>query len=632
MTETLVAGKGDDEDESRGKGGPQEKNGSLNSSRLQNGLGSGAASRLLDSNSNQRRRVLLSTTSRFANNLISSLFQDTNVELRVITNDDFGYVESGRKLQCYQDIPIVTLLDSNSSPRAVMNVTAAELADWADIAVLAPVDAGTLGGLIAGLTASLTLTVLRGWDSTKAIFLVPAMSTAEWNAPITYRQLDEIHKYWSWVRVLPPILSYFEPPDRLVEKPWNGWDILNEEVRKCLQLPPLPSGVFINNSTFTKAESNLSESRKLNTGTSQQNEPCQHVTLRTDGVQPSQTKKTNGRKLTLPTEILSMIFETLNDWETARAVGVYANIPMPEQWVSYIPRKNSPMSLEYTILRYSLQKIKEKLSLISPWQPLSNLSAHLIYKFSRIDILDYLCNCRLDLFYSTPRLTTLPFRASAIYGNTKILNWWRNCPTLETQEYLTDSVDSASRAGFVHVLEWWRTSGLPLRYSERALESASAEGRIAVLDWWKNVSETADAEHPIPLKVGKSVLLAAQSGRTASLDWWDKSGIPYSNTESVARIASTHGHVPVLDLWYKLKGNKLIFDNQVLVGATKNGHVDVLEWWKRSGLRVEFKTCDIEEALEDAVSGSEEKVRRWWEMNGLNLGVGTSEWMRVKVL
>jgi hypothetical protein len=25
-------------------------------------------------------------------------------------------------------------------------------------------------------------------------------------------------------------------------------------------------------------------------------------------------------------------------------------------------------------------------------------------------------------------------------------------------------------------------------------------------------------------------------------------------------------------------------------------------------------------------------VRRWWALNGLNLGVGTSEWMRVKVL
>ncbi len=46
----------------------------------------------------------------------------------------------------------------------------------------------------------------------------------------------------------------------------------------------------------------------------------------------------------------------------------------------------------------------------------------------------------------------------------------------------------------------------------------------------------------IPLKVGKSVLLAAQSGKTQSLAWWDASGIPYTHSESVARIAGTWPH------------------------------------------------------------------------------------------
>jgi hypothetical protein len=62
-----------------------------------------------------------------------------------------------------------------------------------------------------------------------------------------------------------------------------------------------------------------------------------------------------------------------------------------------------------------------------------------------------------------------------------------------------------------------------------------------------------------------------------------------------------------------------------------------LQWWKdvsrKTGLRVEYKTCDIEEAMEDAVGGGGEgEVREWWGRNGLNLGVGTGEWMRVKSL
>jgi len=111
------------------------------------------------------------------------------------------------------------------------------------------------------------------------------------------------------------------------------------------------------------------------------------------------------------------------------------------------------------------------------------------------------------------------------------------------------------------------------------------------------------------------------------------SGIPFPHEDAVAKLASTHGHVEVLKVWHAVKGSKMIFDNQVLVGATKMGHVNVLEWWKQSGLRVEYKTCDIEEALEDGIEGRKGmEVRRWWARNGLNLGVGTSEWMKPKVL
>ena len=115
--------------------------------------------------------------------------------------------------------------------------------------------------------------------------------------------------------------------------------------------------------------------------------------------------------------------------------------------------------------------------------------------------------------------------------------------------------------------------------------------------------------------------------------WWLQSGIAFPHEDVVAKLGSTHGHVDILQLWHDAKGSKMIFDNQVLVGATKNGHVKVLEWWKRSGLRVEYKTCDVEEALEDGHEGARGvEVRRWWARNGLNLGVGTSEWMKTKVL
>jgi hypothetical protein len=216
-------------------------------------------------------------------------------------------------------------------------------------------------------------------------------------------------------------------------------------------------------------------------------------------------------------------------------------------------------------------------------------------------------------------------------------------------------MDGASRMGFVHVLDWWRRSGLPLKYTEAALETASGNGHIAVLEWWKaqacidsnsagGISEldrVDSAGHTSPtglplirLKPGKSICFAAQNGHTEVVRWWLESGITFAHEDTVAKLASAHGHVAILELWYEMKGGKIIFDNSVLPLATKHGWIAVLEWWRRSGLTVEYRICDVEEALEDGFEGERGvEMRRWWAHNGLNLGsLGTSEWMKTKVL
>ncbi|KAM5474505.1 hypothetical protein MauCBS54593_002081 [Microsporum audouinii] len=597
--------------------------------RPEDGIMNGSNSPPLLGQIGQRsKRVLLSTSTPFADTIVRSLYRDPDVELRLIVPQGLKVGQNELEtVKCYEDAP-QRVTDTASQPlRAQFNMTAASLADWADLLIISPMDAGTLGSMVCGLTTSLTLTLLRGWDVSKSIILVPGMTARQWVAPITRRHLDDIQVFWPWVKVLPPILSKFEAPDRLVELPWDGRESFYDEVRKGLGWSVRIDSEGVPLHEVERHEKGDDQIRQNGTVLPVANLQTSHsFSSQTTITQPTPTQPA------LPSELLSMIFEALGDWETAAAVGVYTRIPTPDQWKPLIPRsQSSQCTLEYAILKRPFSEIEQYLSSASPWKPLSMLSAHLILKFSRIDILDFIIKSRSDIFWSTPRLLNLPFRASAIYGNTALLDWWLHCTELPKKDYLTDAMDSASRAGFIHVLEWWRNSGLPLLYTERALESASAEGHVAVLSWWRNASECSP-EHVLPLKVGKSVLLAAQSGKTNSIAWWDQSGIPYSYTESVARIASTHGHVHVLELWYKLKGSKMIFDNQVLVGATKNGHVDVLEWWRRSGLHVEFKTCDIEEALEDAITGAEERVRQWWERNGLNLGVGTSEWMKVKVL
>ncbi|KAJ5168587.1 uncharacterized protein N7482_004181 [Penicillium canariense] len=575
--------------------------------------------------SSRRRRLLLSTDSAFADTVLPSLVQNPLIELRLITDEPSALLAGTNRIPHYTDTVDSATFDKKTSARKWLKAKTAELCEWADMLLVAPIEAGTLGSMLAGLTNSLTLALLRGWVSTKPVILIPGMTVSEWDHPLSARQLEEINRYWRWIRIVQPVLWKSNGPEDLTPLPWDGLKELHKSLEKGLSLPPWErpssqSSAIANNPSSSKSSRSSAKPSGSDTATALRQ-------LQTHWPTP-ETKVRS-----LPLEIWLDIFEDqLGDWEIAKAVGIPTNLPVPQEWQSHLLKMSTPASLEYTILRGSFAAMKKRIDGLPRWKPLSDLACHLIVKFSRIDILSYLTENHLDLLWTTSRLTNIPYRASAIYGNPTVLTWWRDAPALPNKEYAADAMDGASRAGFIHVLNWWLHSGLPLRYSERALESASAEGRVAVLDWWKTASANAPIHKPLPLKVGKSVLLAAQSGRAASLAWWDASGIPYSHAENVARIASTHGHVHVLDFWHRLKGPKMIFDNQVLVGPTKNGHVHVLQWWKDCGLRVEFKTCDIEEALEDAVSGADSRVRPWWERNGLNLGVGTREWMKLKVL
>ncbi|OCL03982.1 flavo protein, partial [Glonium stellatum] len=88
---------------------------------------------------------------------------------------------------------------------------AAELCSWADLLVLAPIDADSLARMLHGMTNNLHLEILRSWDVSKKILIVPGMSTLMWENPMTKKQLSKIRRKWNWIRVLQPVLWSFEP-------------------------------------------------------------------------------------------------------------------------------------------------------------------------------------------------------------------------------------------------------------------------------------------------------------------------------------------------------------------------------------------------------------------------------------
>lgn len=72
-----------------------------------------------------------------------------------------------------------------------------ELRRWADLVVIAPLNANTLAKVAAGLCDNLVSSVMRAWEvRQKPVILCPAMNTAMWMHPITAKQLNQLAEWY----------------------------------------------------------------------------------------------------------------------------------------------------------------------------------------------------------------------------------------------------------------------------------------------------------------------------------------------------------------------------------------------------------------------------------------------------
>ena len=67
-----------------------------------------------------------------------------------------------------------------------------ELRRWADILVIAPLDANTLAKFACGLNDNCLTCVWRAWDRDRPIVLPPAMNTLMWEHSLTRRHLRQL--------------------------------------------------------------------------------------------------------------------------------------------------------------------------------------------------------------------------------------------------------------------------------------------------------------------------------------------------------------------------------------------------------------------------------------------------------
>ncbi|OBZ69954.1 hypothetical protein A0H81_10459 [Grifola frondosa] len=319
----------------------------------------------------------------------------------------------------------------------------------------------------------------------------------------------------------------------------------------------------------------------------------------------------------LPVEVLADIMDHVGDWELAKAVGVPTCLPQPLPWTH-------ANACDHAILTGYLPLIRAA----DPCaHPPTAVSAVLAVRFSYVHVLEYFFTQHLKIFLCMYRDDLLPITAS-LHGRTAVLSWWKHARDqhpdvlpLPKPSSVAEAIDGASRNGQVASLDWWLHSGIPLEYTEAALESASAKNQLEVLTWWKQ--QSVCTLHRLPLKIGRVMDMASTAGHVDVLEWWARSQLEPKYDRQAMYHASCHGKVDVLQ-WWLGSGLQLIFDQEALTGATRHNRPEVLEWWDKSGLPIQYRMCDIEEALEDAIGGGE-AAREWWKRKGVDFNANDKE-------
>lgn len=143
------------------------------------------------------KRVLIGCTGSVAALKIPLLIEElqkTMVPMEIIlvpTKNSLHFFDcKDLNIKVHLDEDEWTLWSGRSDP--VLHI---ELRKWADLCLLAPLDANTLAKISHGICDNLLTCVVRAWDLSKPLYFAPAMNTHMWDHPITARQIMTLKEF-----------------------------------------------------------------------------------------------------------------------------------------------------------------------------------------------------------------------------------------------------------------------------------------------------------------------------------------------------------------------------------------------------------------------------------------------------
>ena len=100
--------------------------------------------------------------------------RERNRDIVVLDEDEWPGRSSGQRYR--RDDPVLHI----------------ELRRWADLFLIAPLDANTLAKLANGISDNCLTCVWRAWDTRRPVILAPAMNTLMWVHPLTVQHLRQL--------------------------------------------------------------------------------------------------------------------------------------------------------------------------------------------------------------------------------------------------------------------------------------------------------------------------------------------------------------------------------------------------------------------------------------------------------
>ncbi|MBM4110408.1 MAG: hypothetical protein FJ254_03495 [Phycisphaerae bacterium] len=80
-----------------------------------------------------------------------------------------------------------------------------DLADWADLLLIAPLSANLLADMALGRCDGMLSCIVRAWHRERPLVIAPAMNTRMWEHPVTARQLEQLRTDQPKLVVIDPV-------------------------------------------------------------------------------------------------------------------------------------------------------------------------------------------------------------------------------------------------------------------------------------------------------------------------------------------------------------------------------------------------------------------------------------------